>query len=175
MAYGNYAPFYRGGYFNPMQTPTMPPMADNQNQFAPLFQTPAQPNSAPMQSPIAPPTPTNDMIWVLGEVEAQSYPVAPNNTVTLWDKNQKTFYVKTANAQGMPSMQTYDFTERTEIAPKSSAEHECKCGDKFIPKTELTVINQKFEDISGKMLEIEAKLNDLSVKPTTKNTKKTEE
>ena len=48
MAYGNYAPFYRGGFFNPMQTPTMPPMADNQNQFAPSYQQPIQTNSAPM-------------------------------------------------------------------------------------------------------------------------------
>ena len=42
MAYGNYAPFYRGGYFNPMQTPTMPQMADNQGQFAQSYQTPLQ-------------------------------------------------------------------------------------------------------------------------------------
>ena len=40
MAYGNYAPFYRGGYFNPMQTPTMPQMAENQGQFMPQYQQP---------------------------------------------------------------------------------------------------------------------------------------
>ena len=92
MAYGNYAPFYRGGYFNPMQTPTMPTMADNQNQFA-------QPYQAPMQTPpMATHTPNNDMIFVLGQNEAESYPVAPNSTVTMWDKNQKTFYIKNNNS-----------------------------------------------------------------------------
>ena len=88
MAYGNYAPFYRGGYFNPMQTPTMPTMAENQNQFA-------QPYQAPMQTPpMATPTPNNDMIWVLNENEATSYPVAYNNSVVLWDKSNPTIYIK---------------------------------------------------------------------------------
>ena len=48
MAYGNYAPFYRGGFFNPMQTPTMPQMADNQGQFAQPYQQPIQTNTTPM-------------------------------------------------------------------------------------------------------------------------------
>ena len=77
MAYGNYAPFYRGGFFNPIQTPTMPQMADNQGQFAQPYQ-PMQTNPSPMQMQTQQ---TNDMIWVLNENEATSYPVAPNNSV----------------------------------------------------------------------------------------------
>ena len=171
MAYGNYAPFYRGGYFNPMQTPTMPNMAENQNQFAQPYQTSMQP------PPMATPTPNNDMIFVLGQNEAESYPVAPNATVTMWDKNQKTFYIKTANAQGIPSMQIYDFTERVENPQKSPVEHVCQCGDKFATKEQLNALQSKFDDISGKIEELETKIKELSVKSTTKNTKttKTEE
>ena len=77
MAYGNYAPFYRGGYFNPMQTPTM---AENQG-YMPQYQQPIQQtNPVPMQT-----QPMSEMIWVLNENEATSYPVAPNNSVVLWD------------------------------------------------------------------------------------------
>lgn len=48
MAYGNYAPFYRGGYFNPMQSPTMPNMAENnQWQLQNMQQPPIQPLSQP--------------------------------------------------------------------------------------------------------------------------------
>ena len=171
MAYGNYAPFYRGGYFNPMQTPTMPTMADNQGQFNQPYQAPMQTNFAPNNQP------TNDMIFVLGQNEAESYPVAPNATVTMWDKNQKTFYIKTANAQGIPSMQIYDFTERIEKAQNSPTEHVCKCGNDFIPKSELNAINGKFDDISGKIEELEHKIKEMSVKPMPKTTKttKTEE
>lgn len=160
MAYGNYAPFYRGGYFNPMQTPTMPNVAENQNQFAQPYQAPAQ------IPPIATHTPSNDMIFVLGQNEAESYPVAPNATVTMWDKNQKTFYIKTANAQGIPSMQIYDFTERIENAPKSPEKHVCQCGDKFATKEQLNALQGKFDDIM-------AIVEDLQTKPNTKSTKTT--
>lgn len=169
MAYGNYAPFYRGGYFNPMQAPTMPNMVENQNQFTQPYQMPMQAQSMPA------PTQTNDMIFVLGQNEAESYPVAPNATVTMWDKNQKTFYIKTANAQGIPSMQIYDFVERAVDTQKSTEEHDCKCGDKFVPKEDFKALQTKFEGIEGKfddivtiVEELQAKYNAKSAKPTKK-------
>ena len=66
------------------------------------------------------PQPTNDMIFVLGEVEAQSFPVAPNNTVVLWDKDQHTIYIK-SNIQGIPSMRVLDYVERTAASRKETA------------------------------------------------------
>ena len=165
MAYGNYAPFYRGGYFNPMQTPTMPTMAENQNQFAQPYQTPMQP------PPMATPTPNNDMIFVLGQNEAESYPVAPNATVTMWDKNQKTFYIKTANAQGIPSMQIYDFTERPQNSPQTSTEHVCKCGDNFVTKEEFKALQVKYDNVMAIIDELQSKPN----AKITKTTKKTED
>ena len=157
MAYGNYAPFYRGGYFNPMQTPTMPQTAENQGQFTQLFQQ-------PIQHPM--PTPNNDMIFVLGQNEAESYPVAPNATVTMWDKNQKTFYIKTANAQGIPSMQIYDFTERPQNAPQTPTEHVCKCGDNFVTKEEFKALQSKYDEIIGKLEQLEEKPKAKTIKST---------
>ena len=148
MAYGNYAPFYRGGYFNPVQTPTMPQMAENQGQFAQPYQAPMQTNPAPMQMQTQP---TNDMmLFVLNENEASAYPVAPNNSVVLWDKNNKTFYIKTANAQGIPSMQIYDFTERTETHENTPKTHKCTCGDKFVTKEEFDALKGKFYDLQAR-------------------------
>ena len=145
-----------------MQTPTMPAMAENQGQFA-------QPFQQPIQQPT--PTPNNDMIFVLGQNEAESYPVAPNATVTMWDKNQKTFYIKTANAQGIPSMQIYDFTERVENPQKSPVEHVCQCGDKFATKEQLNALQGKFDDIMAIVEELQTKSNT----KITKTTKKTED
>lgn len=151
MAYGNYAPFYRGGFFNPMQTPTMPQMADNQNQFAQPYQQPTQTNPAPMQ-------PTNDMIWVLNENEATSYPVAPNNSVVLWDKNNPTIYVKSVNTNGMPSMRILDFTERnintSNSQENSSKTHECTCGDKYATKEQINDLRGKIDDLTAKYEEL---------------------
>ena len=168
MAYGNYAPFYRGGYFNPMQTPTMPTMADNQGQFTQPYQAPMQTNFTPNNQP------TNDMIFVLGQNEAESYPVAPNATVTMWDKNQKTFYIKTANAQGIPSMQIYDFTERIESPSKSPTEHICTCGDKFATKEQINDLRGKIDDLTAKYEELSKPVIE-KPKTTSKKAKESEE
>ena len=150
MAYGNYAPFYRGGFFNPMQTPTMPQMADNQNQFAQPYQQPIQTNPTPMPMQTQQ---TNDMIWVLNENEATSYPVAPNNSVVLWDKNNPTIYVKSVNTQGMPSMRILDFTERninTSNSPINATKtHECTCGDKYATKEQINDLKGKIDDLTA--------------------------
>ena len=160
MAYGNYAPFYRGGYFNPMQMPTMPNMADGQNQYNPQYQTPAQPAPPPMQTPITPPTQaTNDIIWVQGEAGAKAYLVAPNNTVTLWDSESPTIYIKTADMSGVPSMRILDFTERTVNAPKTPVEHVCKCGDKFVTVEAFNALQSEFKELTARFEEVTATTN----------------
>ena len=171
MAYGNYAPFYRGGFFNPMQTPTMPQMADNQNQFAQPYQQPIQTNPAPI--PIQT-QPTNDMLFVLNENEASAYPVAPNNSVVLWDKNNKTFYIKTANAQGIPSMQIYDFTERIDKAKNEHTTHKCTCGDKYATKEQINDLRGKIDDLTAKYEELSHPAVE-KPKSTSKKPKESEE
>lgn len=175
MTYGNYAPFYRSGFFNPMQTPTMPQMADNQNQFVQPYQQPIQTNSAPM--PIQTQQ-TNDMIWVLNENEATSYPVAPNNSVVLWDKNNPTIYVKSVNAQGMPSMRILDFVERnadTSNSPvNASKTHECTCGDKYATKEQINDLRGKIDDLTAKYEELTHPIVE-KPKTTTKKPKESEE
>ena len=175
MAYGNYAPFYRGGFFNPMQTPTMPQMADNQNQFAQPYQQPIQTNPAPMPMQAQQ---TNDMIWVLNENEATSYPVAPNNSVVLWDKSNPTIYIKSVNTQGMPSMRILDFVERnvdTSKTPKNTPKtHECTCGDKYATKEQINDLRGKIDDLTAKY---EALSHPVIEKPKTmaKKSKESEE
>ena len=172
MAYGNYAPFYRGGYFNPMQTPTMPQMADNQNQFAQPYQAPMQTNFAPTAQP------TNDMIFVLNENEANSWLVAPNNSVVLWDKSNPTIYIKSMNSQGIPSMRILDFTERNaepsktpENSPKT---HVCTCGEKFATKEQINDLRGKIDDITAKYEELSKSIVE-KTKTVSKKVKESEE
>lgn len=171
MAYGNYAPFYRTGFFNPIQTPIMPNMAENQ-QYIPQYQQPMQTNIQPMAQP------TNDMIWVLNENEATSYPVAPNNSVVLWDKSNPTIYVKSVNASGMPSMRVLDFAERNADASNYSQndpkKHECKCGDNFATKAQIKALEGKIDDLTAKYEELS---NPVIEKPksTSRKAKESEE
>ena len=77
MAYPNY---YQGGYYPQYQNGAVPDMFNQykgQYQQMPL-QQPVQ--QMPIQMQPAQISGANDMIWVLSEGEAQSYPVAPNNS-----------------------------------------------------------------------------------------------
>ena len=149
-------PYYQGGV-----------VPDTLNQYKGQYQQPMQPQPMPQQMMPAP-IPSNDMIWVLNESEATSYPVAPNNTVTLWDKNEPTIYIKSVNAQGVPSMRILDFSERTQNAPKSHTEHVCQCGKDFVKIDDFKALEAKFKDLEGKFEE-------LNSKPTTTKSKKTTE
>ena len=156
MAY--YAPFYRPTYYDQMQP------NPNMNQFNQQF----QPVNQPMQTAQMPiqGQPTNDFLWVLNENEATSYPVAPNNTVTLWDKNLPTIYIKSVNAQGVPSMRVLDFVERTATSATQPV------GTAFnLPNNFVTL--DSFNALKGDVEALRSKLDELKPKNTPK-TKKTE-
>ena len=101
MAY--YAPFYRPTYYDQMQP------NPNMNQFNQQFQSPVTP---PTTQPMAQQG-NNGLIWVQGEAGAKSYLVAPGNTVMLMDSEGERFYLKSADASGMPMpLRIFDYKER---------------------------------------------------------------
>lgn len=61
------------------------------------------------------------IIWVQGEKEAATYPVAPNNAVALWDSDAPVIYLKKADAAGKPTLQAFDLVERV-TAPKEETD-----------------------------------------------------
>lgn len=166
MAYNPYyAPYYRPmNYYNtsiPQENPNM-----QNTQQMPMQQPMVQ---QPMQMPIPNMTPNNDMIWVLSEGEAQSYPVAPNNSVILWDKNSDVVYIKSVNAQNVPSFRVLDYKERTpDNAQKTPEKHVCECGSKFVSKEDFNALESKFEVLRNEF-------NELKAKPKARATKKVEE
>lgn len=154
MAY--YAPFYRPTYYDPVQ---QNPMGQFNQQYQQQMNQPMQ--QAPMQT-----QPANDFLWVLNENEATSYPVAPNNTVTLWDKNLPTIYIKSVNAHGVPSMRILDFTERTAMANKTPSVPSSNSPNNFVTLDSFNALKGDVEDLMGK-------LDELNAKPVAKS-KKTE-
>lgn len=74
-----------------------------------------QPLQQPMQQVVPPQQNASPIIWVSGEAGAKSYLVAPGNTVMLMDAENSTFYIKSADASGMPMpLRVFDYKERTE-------------------------------------------------------------
>ena len=159
MAY--YAPFYRPTYYDPVQQSQM-------GQYNPQYQ---QPMAQPMQNAQMPMQgqPTNDFLWVLNENEATSYPVAPNNTVTLWDKNLPTIYIKSVNAQGVPSMRILDFTERTATAPKQPVSGPFASANNFVTLDSFNALEAKFAALECKVDELRPKASAKTKKDEVEN------
>ena len=107
MAY--YAPFYQPTYYSP--APTRQDVPQYNQQFQPMAQTAPQQIAQPMAQQN-----NNGLIWVQGEAGAKSYLVAPGNTVMLMDAENSTFYLKSADASGMPMpLRIFDYKERSAI------------------------------------------------------------
>ena len=147
MAYPYYAPFYRPTYYEQGQPPNM-------GQFNQQYQQPMPQQMQPVQTTQLP---TNDFLWVLNENEATSYPVAPNNTVTLWDKNLPTIYIKSVNAQGVPSMRILDFTERAATASKTPSAPSFNSPNNFVTLDSFNALKGDVEALRGKLDELNAK------------------
>ena len=62
---------------------------------------------------------SNGITWVQGMESAKSYLVAPNTTVALFDSENQSIYLKSADASGMPSMKILDYKIR-DNAPSGS-------------------------------------------------------
>lgn len=165
--YNNYyAPFQRPiqapiGYYNP----SMPNGQDLQNyQTASQYQSmqpTTQVNMSASQN-------SNGMIWVLNENEAASYPVAPNNSVILWDKNKDTIYIKSANMQGVPSMQILDYNERaSDNGAKTPQNASNADSSKFVCIDEFQALQSKFNGLESEFRELKAKTKAKTAKKET--------
>lgn len=71
----------------------------------------------PQMPQMASPAPQSGIIWVQGESAARAYNVAPNAAVQLWDSDAPVIYLKSADANGIPSIRIIDYTFRDAAAP----------------------------------------------------------
>lgn len=93
------------------------------------------------------------LIWVQGENGAKSYLVAPSQSVLLMDSEQSCFYIKSADASGMPQpLRVFDYKERKAIERPQSD---------FIQTTDKYVTREEYEALKGKYDDLEAKINEL--------------
>lgn len=101
--------------YNPYGQPVPDMLAQYRAPYMPQQMQPQQMQMQPQQMP--PPQQNqggNGLIWVQGEAGAKSYLVAPGTTLMLMDSEAQTFYIKQADASGMPMpLRIFDYTERT--------------------------------------------------------------
>ncbi len=87
--YGN----YYGGY--PMYMPQNGAVPDQLAQYKQPYQMPQQPQMQPQQQ-------NSGIPWVQGEAGAKAHLVAPGQSVMLMDSEAMRFYIKSADASGVP-------------------------------------------------------------------------
>lgn len=147
-----FTPYY-GNYQSPFYAPPMP---DNLAQLRASQQpinTPIQPMQAQQAQPNAPTMPqasSNSIIWVQGEEGAKAYLVAPNNTVVLWDSENPTIYLKSADASGIPSMRVLDWTERSATSKVTLPSVLEQNADKFVTREEFDALKAQLEAMKPK-------------------------
>lgn len=112
------------------------------------------------------------LVWVLGEENAKSYPVAPNNTIALWDSEKMVIYLKTVDAFGRPSMSILDYTMRKPKDPptvpagntQNAAEAENKApqgAPTYVTREELTQALKDLEErLKGGRSDVESAVSD---------------
>lgn len=138
MAY--YAPFYRPtGYYNSSAPAAMPTASQ-------YYQSNPQEFS--------------DLIWVLNETEAMSYPVATGNKAVLWDKSNDTVYIKSVDMQGVPSLRIMDYKER------NASERAKTANNSGLPSSNDFVTIDAFNGLQGVVDDLRGKLASLEEKQT---------
>ena len=133
------------------------------------YQTGYQPQALPiMQSQASYPAPSSNGInWVSGESGAKSWIVGRGESVLLMDSENQCFYLKSADASGMPlPLRVFDYTERTQNNPQVSQSFLNQSSDNFITRNE-------FDDLKAKYEELERQVKS-SNKPTVRKKEVTE-
>jgi len=102
----------------------------------------------------------NPFIWIQGGVAgAQSYQVAPNNTVILWDSDEQSIYIKSADMQGKPSIRILDYTIRSE-APRT-AQNALYGNDTQIPtKEDISALQSQIDSLKQQIKQLGGMANE---------------
>lgn len=88
------------------------------------------------QSPYYSPSP----VFVLGVDEARSYPVLPNTTAILLDRNEPVFYLKSVDQSGFTcNFKIFDYVERQPKKPEAN----------FVTRDEFNELKQMLEDLTA--------------------------
>lgn len=117
-----------------------------QNYGYPYYQYQPQAYSpASMQSQQAS---SQNLIWVQGEAGAKSYLVAPGQSVLLMDSEDSVFYIKSADASGMPMpLRIFDYKERN---PQIQQMPEAVDMSGYITREEFEAYKQSLKKTRGK-------------------------
>lgn len=147
-------PFTNPNYFNPYQQQVQPPM----DRLAQLQAQQYQPMQQPAQS-------NQSLIYVQGEAAAKSWMVGAGQSVLLMDSENPVFYIKSADASGIPlPLRVFDYTERNQSMPQNALQ---ATNSAQIDLDRQYVTRAEYGDLQDKYMEILDKLNNFPANTPT--------
>lgn len=119
------------------------------NNYYPATYQPYVPVYQQQQSYVQQPQQLNNqgVNWVQGEAGAKSWLIAPNTSVILMDSEANVFYLKSADASGVPlPLRIFDYVERSSDTNKAIIEDsKCKTID-YATKEDLDTLKSQIKD-----------------------------
>lgn len=148
------------------------------NQFSQPYPYQYQPVPAPMDrlaqlqaQQYQPAHPNQSLLYVQGETAAKSWMVGAGQSVLLMDSENPVFYIKSADASGIPlPLRVFDYTERNQNTPQNVPQAvntaQIDLDGKYVTRAE-------YDDLHGKYMEILDMLNNFPANtPTGDDTKR---
>lgn len=89
--------------------------------------------------------------WVQGEAGAKAWLIAPNTTVMLMDSDSQRFYLKTADAAGIPSLRIFEYSEVGPDAPTGPTVTAESMREEFCTKGEYQTLMKKISKLEKKL------------------------
>ena len=152
MAYNYGFPVGYQGVNYPQQYTQYPQYPVQGMQSAPNQQ--AMTNAVPQQGNQLQGVQNNGIIWVQGRAGANAFLVAPNASVMLMDSDEKVFYIKSADASGMPQpLRIFDYTERVGNSVANPITPVSQNNQNFNP--DMYITREEFEKRVAEILAIE--------------------
>jgi len=125
------------------------------NYMMPPQVQPVGQQSIPQQQPV-----TNSEIQRVKGIEgAKSYQVQPGTSIILMDSESQTFFIKSANAAGMPEIHAYSFKEIYEINGQVISQA-------YVPQKEFAQLKSQFDELQA---QFELMLKEKQEKPIKKS------
>lgn len=110
------------------------------------------PQMPQMQAPQMQQPQSSGINWVSGESGAKSWMVGRGETVLLMDSENQCFYIKQADASGMPlPLRVFDYTERTAASLQPQQSAILQQNDNFITRVEFDELKAKYEALEKKL------------------------
>lgn len=171
----NYGGYPVGGYYSP------PPMPDQLAQLRgagyqqpmqqPMMGQAVQSAQMPITSP-AQTQPVTGINWVQGEEGARAWMVSAGNTVLLMDSDGSSFYLKSADASGMPQpLRIFDYVERTQT-PKTPAPTQTV---EYVTRADFDALIARYDAMARELDELKANTVPTPTKVTRKAVKEVDE